>query len=68
MLRKALAKLPSEQATLISLSHFDELTAEQIAEILGRPSAQAVRAALYGAMQNLHKVLVQQGYFTPETV
>jgi RNA polymerase sigma-70 factor (ECF subfamily) len=68
MLRKALAQLPSEQATLISLSHFDELTAEQIAEILGRPSAQAVRAALYRAMRNLHKVLVQQGYFTPETV
>lgn len=68
MLRKGMAELPPEQSTLISLSHFDELTAEQIAEILDKPSAQAVRAALYRAMQNLHKVLVQQGYFIPETV
>ena len=68
MLRKGMAELPPEQATLISLSHFDELTAERIAEILDKPSAQAVRAALYRAMQNLHKVLVQQGYFTPEMV
>lgn len=68
MLRRALAELPAEQATLISLSHFDELTAEQIAEILNKPNAQAVRAALHRAMQNLHKVLVRQGYFTPATV
>ena len=68
MLRQAMSELPAEQATLISLSHFDELTAEQIAEILDKPSAQAVRAALHRAMQNLHKVLVRQGYFTPETV
>ena len=68
MLRKGMAELPPEQATLISLSHFDELRAEQIAEILGKPSAQAVRAALHRAMQNLHKVLVRQGYFTPATV
>ncbi|NIA07855.1 MAG: sigma-70 family RNA polymerase sigma factor [Actinobacteria bacterium] len=68
MLRKGMAELPPEQATLISLSHFDELTAEQIAEILDKPSAQAVRAALYRAMQNLRKVLVHQGYFTPATV
>ena len=68
MLRQALAELPPEQATLISLSHFDELSAEQIAEILDKPNAQAVRAALHRAMQNLHKVLVCQGYFTPVTV
>ena len=68
MLRKGLAELPAEQASLISLSHFDELTAEQIAEILDKPNAQAVRAALHRAMQSLHKVLVRQGYFTPATV
>ena len=68
MLRRALAELPAEQATLISLSHFDELTAEQIAEILNKPNAQAVRAALHRAMQSLHKVLVLQGYFTSATV
>ena len=68
MLRRALAELPAEQAHLISLSHFDDLTAEQIAEILDKPSAQAVRAALHRAMQNLHKVLVRQGYFTAATV
>ena len=68
MLRRALAELPPEQATLISLSHFDELTAEQIAEELNKPNAQTVRAALHRAMQNLHKVLVRQGYFTPATV
>ena len=68
MLRRGLAELPAEQASLISLSHFDDLTAEQIAEILGKPSAQAVRAALHRAMQNLHKVLVHQGYFTAASV
>ena len=68
MLRRALAELPPEQANLISLSHFDELTAEQIADILDKPSAQAARAALHRAMQQLRKVLVSQGYFTPAAV
>ena len=68
MLRRALAELPPEQANLISLSHFDELTANQIADILDKPSAQATRAALHRAMQQLRKVLVSQGYFTPAAV
>ena len=65
MIRLALDKLPPDQAALISLSHFEELSADQIAAILEKPSAQAVRAALHRAMQNLRKVLLQQGYFTP---
>ncbi len=63
MLRQALAELPAEQSSLISLSHFEELNAEQIAQILNKPSAQAVRAALHRAMKHLHAVLVRQGYF-----
>lgn len=65
MIRLALEKLPPDQAALISLSHFDELTADQIAGVLDKPSAQAVRAALHRAMQNLRKILLSQGYFTP---
>ena len=68
MLRQAIDSLGPDQAALISLAHFDELTAEQIAGVLGKPSAQAVRAALHRAMQNLHKVLLRQGYFTPAAV
>ena len=68
MLRQALDLLPADQATLISLAHFDGLTAEQIAHTLSKPSAQAVRAALHRAMQNLHKVLLRQGYFAAVAV
>ncbi len=68
MLRQALDQLPPDQAALISLAHFDGLTAEQIARTLSKPSAQAVRAALHRAMQNLHKVLLRQGYFVPAAV
>ena len=68
MLRLALDQLPSDQAALISLAHFDQLSAEQIAHTLSKPSAQAVRAALHRAMQNLHKVLLRQGYFVPAAV
>ena len=63
MLHQALAELSAEQSTLITLSHFQELSAEQIAQILGKPSAQAVRAALHRAMKHLHKQLLRQGYF-----
>lgn len=68
MLRQALDLLPADQAALISLAHFDGLTAEQIAQALSKPSAQAVRAALHRAMQNLHKVLLRQGYFAAVAV
>ncbi len=68
MLRQALDQLPADQAALISLAHFDGLTAEQIARTLSKPSAQAVRAALHRAMQNLHKLLLRQGYFVPAVV
>ena len=63
MLRQALDQLAPDQAALISLAHFDQLSAEQIAHALSKSSAQAVRAGLHRAMQNLQKVLLQQGYF-----
>lgn len=65
MLRRALATLPSEQAMLISLSHFDDLSAEQIAAILNKSSPEAVRAALSRAMKQLRQALIRQGYFSP---
>ena len=65
MLRRALDQLPSDQAVLISLAHFEGLTAEQIARTLAKPSAQAVRAALHRAMHSLYKILLRQGYFMP---
>jgi len=68
MLRQALDQLPADQAVLISLAHFDELTAGQIASILDKPSAQAVRAALHRAMNNLQKELLRQGYFATAAV
>lgn len=68
MLRRALAQIPPDQAALISLAHFDEFSAEQIARTLSKPSPQAARAALHRAMSNLHKALITQGYFTPAAV
>lgn len=68
MLRRALDQLPPDQAALISLAHFDQLSAAQIAQTLSKPSAQAVRAALHRAMQSLHKVLIRQGYFAAQAV
>ncbi len=68
MLRQAIDQLLPEQAVLISLAHFEQLSAEQIAHTLSKPSAQAVRAALHRAMQSLHKLLLRQGYFVPAAV
>ena len=68
MLRQGMDELPAEQAALISLSHFEQLSAKEIARILNKPSAQAVRASLHRAMQNLHKILLQQGYFVESLV
>ncbi len=63
MLKQALALLAPEQARLITLSHLKGLKAEQIAPLLGKPSAQAVRAALCRAMKDLRAALQRQGYF-----
>ena len=68
MLRQALDQLPADQAVLISLAHFDELSAGQIASILDKPGAQAIRAALHRAMNNLQKELLRQGYFAAQAV
>ena len=63
MLRQALDSLGPEQAKLIRLAHLKGLKAEQIATKLGKPSAQAVRAALSRAMKDLRAALQRQGYF-----
>ncbi len=63
MLRRALASLGPEQAELIRLAHLKGLKAEQIATMLGKPSAQAVRASLCRAMKDLRAALQRQGYF-----
>ena len=63
MLRQALASLGPDQAELIRLSHLKGLKAEQIATILDKPSAQAVRASLCRAMKDLKVALQRQGYF-----
>ena len=64
MLREALARLTADETILISLSHIADLPAEEIALIMGKPSAQAVRSALCRAMKHLRTVLKHQGYFT----
>ncbi len=63
MLRQALASLGPDQAELIRLAHLKSLKAEQIAAMLGKPSAQAVRASLCRAMKDLRAALQHQGYF-----
>ena len=65
MLREALDSLWPEETMLISLSHIEELSADEIAQILGKPSAEAVRAGLCRAMKHLRAVLKRQKYFTP---
>ena len=64
MLRQAMNKLTADEAMMISLAHLKDIPAEEIAQVLGKPSAQAVRAALCRAMKHLREILVQQGYFT----
>ena len=64
MLREALDSLSAEETILISLSHIEELSADEIAQILGKRSAQAVRTGLCRAMKNLRAVLKRQKYFT----
>ena len=68
MLRQALASLPSDQAKLIRLARLKGLKAEQIATMVGKPSAQAVRAALCRAMKDLRAALQRQGYFDQVSV
>lgn len=63
MLRQAMNRLEPDEAMLISLSHLKDMPAEQIATVLEKPSAQAVRAALCRAMRHLREILIQQGYF-----
>lgn len=63
MLRQALASLEPAQARLIHLAHLKGLKAEQIATMLGKPSAQSVRTALSRAMKDLRVALQRQGYF-----
>ena len=64
MLREAISGLSADEAMLISLAHLEDLPAEEIAKVLGKPSGQAVRAALCRAMKHLREILCHQGYFT----
>lgn len=64
MLREAMNRLSADEAMLISLAHLKDMPAEEIAQVLGKPSGQAVRAALCRAMKHLREILLQQGYFT----
>ena len=64
MLREAMSSLAADEAMLISLAHLKDMPADEIAEVLGKPSGQAVRAALCRAMKHLREILVRQGYFT----
>lgn len=55
-LRKAISQLPDGQAAVFSLRYFDELSYDQIAEVLGiKPSA--VGMALHKARTNLQTLL-----------
>ena len=64
MLRQAMSQLAPDDAMLISLSHLKDIPAEEIATVLGKPSTQAVRAALCRAMRHLREILIRQGYFS----
>jgi RNA polymerase sigma-70 factor (ECF subfamily) len=55
-LRKAVAELSDEQATVFSLRYFEDLSHEEIAESL-RMAPDAVRAALYRARARLQTLL-----------
>jgi len=63
MLREAMNNLTADESMLISLAHLKDVPAEEIAQILGKPSGQAVRAGLCRAMKHLREILVHQGYF-----
>lgn len=58
MLREAMNRLSADEAMLISLAHLKDMPADEIAEVLGRPSGQSVRAALCRAMRHLREILV----------
>jgi len=64
MLRQAMSQLAPDDAMLISLAHLKDIPTEEIATVLGKPSTQAVRAALCRAMRHLREILIRQGYFS----
>lgn len=63
MVRDALGKLSTEDREIIHLAYERDLSRQDIAGILGKPSVSAVTSHLYRAMQKLKTVLIQQGYF-----
>jgi RNA polymerase sigma-70 factor, ECF subfamily len=61
-LRKAIAQLPDQQATVLVMHHFEQLSHDQISATLG-VSSDAVSTALYKARQRL---LTQLAIFNQE--
>ncbi|MHB1037698.1 MAG: RNA polymerase sigma factor [Pirellulales bacterium] len=61
-LRKAIAQLPDQQATVFVMFHFEQLSRDQVSASLGI-SAEAVSTALYKARQRLlaQLVILNQG-------
>lgn len=66
MMQDALDLLPDDDREIIYLAFERDLSRRDIAEILGKPSVSAVTSHLYRAMQKLKRIVVAQGYFSPE--
>jgi RNA polymerase sigma-70 factor (ECF subfamily) len=58
--RRALASLPESQRAVVVLAKFEELSYDEIAEILGT-SNSAVASRLFRAMRQLEKALADEG-------
>jgi len=58
--RRALASLPESQRAVVVLAKFEELSYDEIAEVLGT-SNSAVASRLFRAMRQLEKALASEG-------
>ena len=59
--QRALAELPPEDRQILYLAYEEDLSRQQIAEVMGKPSVTAVTSHLYRALQKVRDRLARAG-------
>jgi RNA polymerase sigma-70 factor (ECF subfamily) len=60
MMARLIERLPPEQQAVLQLSYYQEMSVEQVAEVIGCP-VNTVKTRMYYARQHLKKMLAAEG-------